>query len=243
MSLTDLVAGVEDAEKTLTVFNPEHGVVGELRERFADRNLAIVAETTLGGPRNFVVLSHRGSLVTAVDAAELVGSESQNASGPSAAYRPILDHLDETTFTTYDRRAMLAASREIEDRAWRVGEGSLRAGFRTVDHFERQRTTYERIGGRDGLSVHAYAAPSSRFRPAENVRFHLERGAEIRDTWFVAFDGGSEGNDQCALVAEERDPGRFYGFWTYDSETVEFVVDHLRSSYERPKSDGTAGRC
>lgn len=244
MSLTDLVAGVEDAEKTLTVFNPKPGVAGELRERFAERNLAVVVETTLGGPRNFVVLSHRGSFVTAVDAAELSSDGLQGASeSVSAAYRPILDHLDETTFTSYDRATMLAASREIEDRAWRAGEGSLHAGFQTVEHFERQRTAYERIGGCDGLSVHAYAVPSPKFRPAENVQFHLERDAEIRDSWFVAFDGGPEEIGRCALLAEERVSGQFYGFWTYDSETVASVVDYLRSSYGRPKSDGAAGRC
>ncbi|RDI69631.1 DICT sensory domain-containing protein [Halopelagius longus] len=246
MSLMDLVAGVEGAERTLTVYNPEPGVVEELRERFADRNLAVVTRTTLGGPGNFVVLSHRESFVTALDAAELLRGDS-GARGESAPtpYRSILDHLDETTFTSYDRRRMLAASREIEDRAWRVGDGSLHAGFQSVEHFERQREVYERLGGRDELSVHAYVRPSSRVRPVENVRLHLERSAEIRDSWFVAFDGGSEADSRCALLATKRDPGRFYGFWTYDSETVEYVVDHLRTSYALSGSDPDDGasRC
>lgn len=244
MSLLDLLAGVEDAEKTLTVFNPDGGVADELRERFADRNLAVVTRTTLGGPRNFVVLSHRESFVTAVDAAELLRADPSRTSEPApTAYRSILDHLDEATFTSYDRRRMLAASREIEDRAWRAGEGTLYAGFQAVERFERQREVYERLGGRDGLSVHAYVRPSSRVRPAADVRLHLERSAEIRDSWFVAFDGGSDPGSRCALLAEERDPGRFYGVWTYDSDTVEYVVDHLRTSYALADSDGGAGRC
>jgi len=34
-----------------------------------------------------------------------------------------------------------------------------------------------------------------------------------------------------ALLAEEREPRAFYGFWTYDAATVEWIVDHLRSHY------------
>ncbi|PSQ59906.1 MAG: histidine kinase, partial [Halobacteriales archaeon SW_9_67_25] len=36
---------------------------------------------------------------------------------------------------------------------------------------------------------------------------------------------------RCALLAEEREERTFYGFWTYDGSTVEYVLDHLRARY------------
>ena len=58
MSLTELIAGVEDHEKSLTVFNTDTGTVESVRDQFRDRNLSVRAERTESGrPGSFVVLS------------------------------------------------------------------------------------------------------------------------------------------------------------------------------------------
>jgi hypothetical protein len=239
MSLSDLISGVERAEKTLTVYNAAEGVAEDLRERFADRNVAVVEERTLGGPEEFVVLSYDGTFINAVGTDELLRSPDGVTPGfARETYRPILDHLNETMFTSYDRRRMLSASREVEDRAWRVGNGSLHAGFQTPENFDAQRTVYSRLATRTDLSVHAYVYPESQTSPPENVHLHRERTPEVRTSWFVAFDGGSAPDSECALLAEEREPGRFYGFWTYDAETVREIVDHLQSTYAVAETDG-----
>jgi len=239
MSLMELIAGVEAHEKTLTVFNADDAVVEALRERFADRNLSVVGATAGDGPRAYAVLSHDDEFVTAVSVADvLVEGAPRSVGFDDATYRPILDSLDETMFTSYDVRQMVSASREIEDRAWRAGRGSLHAGFQTVTTLASQHDAYERLGGRDDLDVHAYAYPDR--TPAEGLPFtlHLERTEELERTWFVAYDGGGVDESKCALVAEERDPRRFYGFWTYDADTVDYVVDHLTRTYALAETDG-----
>ncbi|GAB7010532.1 DICT sensory domain-containing protein [Halorubrum trueperi] len=241
MSLIELIAGVEAREATVTVFNADPAVADALRDHFADRNVRIVDGQTAVGPADFAVLSRDGAFVTAVAVEELLpesgsgnssGSDSGDGSGDgSRVGEPILDHLDETMFTSYSRAGMVAASREIEDRAWRVGRGELHAGFQTLDVLTGEADTYDLLGGRDDLDVHAYAADEGNAPDVEHYTVHVGRTSEIRETWFVAYDGGGLDEATCALLAEERAPGEFYGFWSYDPETVEYVIDYLTERY------------
>ena len=242
MSLTELIAGVESSEKTLTVINADDDVVADLRERFADRNLRVETATMNGGPESFGVLGQTGTFLTAIDLEELTEPETQrDPEFVAGTYRPILDHLDETMFTSYSAGEMLAASREIEDRAWRIGAGELHAGFQTLDVFSKELTTYERLGSKQGLSVHAYAAPEGTLPNLKHVTLHVERNGEIRKTWFVVYDGAGVDDNKCALLAEEREDGDYYGFWSYDPSTVDYMIDHLTSTYGFAEPDDRGG--
>jgi hypothetical protein len=233
MSLRELIAGVEDHEKELTVFNAEPAVLEGLREYFADRNVRVRAEGTPSGkPGEFVTLSADGEVLTAAGLSDLRRMlDGETTLGlRDRPYQPILDHLDDTMFTSWDVDQMVAASREIEDRAFRVGSGTLHAGFQSVSTLTNELPIYERLGSTD-VDVHAYAVPDTDPPASEEFTLHLERSAEIERTWFVAFDGGPDPADRCALLAEEREERTFYGFWTYDGETVDYILDHLRSAY------------
>jgi DICT domain-containing protein len=235
MSLSELIAGVEDHEKTLTVFNAEASAVEDIRERFADRNLRVTAESTASGrPGEFVTLSDDGRVYTATGLdsflARLEGRE--RPLGPEGR-GSILEYIDETLFTSWSIDRMVAASREIEDRAWRVGGGSLHAGFQTLSTLEGELDRYQRLGDSD-IDVHAYAVPDIEPPDYSSFRLHLDRGEEIATSWFVVFDDGSEDErttQKCALLAEEREARSFYGSWTYDASTVDYSVDHLESRY------------
>jgi DICT domain-containing protein len=133
---------------------------------------------------------------------------------------------------------MLAATREIEDRAWRVGAGQLHAGFQYADNLLPQLDTYERLGERDGLSVHAYVYPSGTVPRVDRFLLHLARTEEIELSWFVVYDGNGIDDYKCALLAEEDPLGGFSGFWTYDPSTVDYLVNYLQSTYAIIKSDG-----
>jgi hypothetical protein len=241
MSLTELIRGVENHEKTLTVFNADAEATDAVRERFHDRNLTVRADRTASSrPGAFVVLSEEEresdeeSFVTAAALSDVLdGPDTTEPGFDDDAYRPILDHLDETMFTSYDTRQMVAASREIEDRAWRLGKGSLHAGFQYLSILADQMHVYERLAEKDGLDVHAYAYPDQDSVPAHDttLTIHVERTTEIERSWFVAYDGGGVDVNKCALLAEEREPRTFYGFWTYDPDTVDWIVDHLEESY------------
>jgi hypothetical protein len=234
MSLRELIAGVEDHRKTLTVFNADESVVEELGEYFADRNVEIEREATPSGrPGEFVTLSADGEVLTAAGLADLqrmLDDEPATLGIRERPYQPILDHLDDTMFTSWGVDRMVAASREIEDRAYRVGSGTLHAGFQYISTLRNELPVYEHLGSTD-VEVHAYAFPDT--DPPDNDEFtlHVERAGEIERTWFVVFDGGPDPADRCALLAEERDPRTFYGFWTYDGDTVDWIVGHLESAY------------
>ncbi|WP_096393576.1 DICT sensory domain-containing protein [Halorubrum trapanicum] len=246
MSLIELIAGVEAHEATLTVFNADPAVTDELREHFADRNVRIVDDQTASGPEEFAVLARDGEFVTAATVDDLLsrpggdGSEDTRGGGDAPGVaggggdrvgRPVLDHLDETMFTSYSREDMVAASREIEDRAWRVGDGALHAGFQTLDVLTGEADTYDLLGEKERLDVHAYAADEGEAPDVEHYTVHVGETAEIRETWFVAYDGGGYEDAKCALLAEERAPGEFYGFWSYDPETVDYIIDYLTERY------------
>lgn len=234
MSLRDLIGGVEGHEKTLTVFNADESVVAEIREYFADRNVSVESEQTPSGrPGQFVTLSDSGEVLTAAgfsDLRQMLEGDGVTLGLRERPYQPILDHLDETMFTSWSVDQMVAASREIEDRAYRVGSGTLRAGFQYMSTLQNELPVYERLGSTD-VNVHAYAYPD--VDPPDNDEFvlHLIRAGEIRETWFVVFDGGPDPEDKCALLAEEREGRTFYGFWTYDESTVDWILDYLESTY------------
>jgi DICT domain-containing protein len=242
MSLIELIAGVEAHEATLTVFNADPAVTDELREYFTDRNVRIVDEQTASGPEEFAVLSRDGEFVAAVTVGELLPGRDGDESGASRdgteadeaterVGKPVLDHLDETMFTSYSRGDMVAASREIEDRAWRVGDGELHAGFQTLDVLSGEADTYDLLGEKANLDVHAYAAAEGDAPETGHYTVHTGQSAELRETWFVAYDGGGYDDAKCALLAEERTPGEFYGFWSYDPETVDYIIDYLTERY------------
>lgn len=127
---------------------------------------------------------------------------------------------------------MLAAAREIEERAWRTGTGTLYTGFQTEAALSAQTDVYERLGSHHDLSVVVFLREDWD-TPLENVTVVSNVAMELGVFWFVIFDGGSDGQ-QCALLAEEREPGSFYGFWTYERDLVDELVAYLESTYRHP---------
>ena len=73
-------------------------------------------------------------------------------------YPTILEHAATTAFTSYDKRRMILASREIETHAWRVGSGELRSGFQRLSVMRYQWDVYAKLV-REGIDTHAYGAP------------------------------------------------------------------------------------
>ncbi|WP_435062789.1 DICT sensory domain-containing protein [Halobaculum sp. EA56] len=238
MSLRETIDSVEGREKRLTVFDPPtDDVVAELREYFASQAVRIEVGSTDSGLSGYVVLSDEDDdeVLAAVDLRHLEDDLSV-APGEDRPFSPILEHLDGTIFTSYSLRQMMAATREMEDRAWRVGTGELHAGFQRVDALRAQTGVYEDLATKD-LDVHTYCAPADDLPEIEGVTLHAEDADEIRESWFVVFDGGGDPTDACALLAEERgapDERRFYGFWTYDYAIVSDVLDHLHERYAVP---------
>jgi DICT domain-containing protein len=230
MSLRSVIDGVESREKTLTVYDADETLVSALREYFASQQVVVDEGTAVGGPAGFATLSEGDRLLTAIDLDDL-STPLDGGRDLNPAFQTLLGHLDGTTFSSYDARQMVATSREIEDRAWRARAGQLHAGFQYFSALASQEAVYTRLAERD-LDIHVYAAPDgAEVELPEGVTIHDESAAEITDSWFVVFDGGGTPSDKCALLAEERQPDAYYGFWTYDPTIVDDILAHLTEQY------------
>jgi DICT domain-containing protein len=133
---------------------------------------------------------------------------------------PLLDVLDETTFRSFDRRQLLAVSRELEDRAHRVGDGSLHAGFQRADALAKQRDVYTPLADA-GLDTHVYIDDGWGADPIDGATVHTEADSELGRFWFVVFTNGTD--QDCALVTREHRDGHG-SVRTYDIERVADVA-------------------
>ncbi|WP_408958900.1 DICT sensory domain-containing protein [Natrinema sp. 74] len=239
-SLGDFVEAIERRRKTLEVRTDDDRVVDELRHQFETRNVE-VTHRSLGslGDTGFVIVrdidgAFRGALgidqFRAIlspeihppwELAEIDGNQTE-----------LFDFLENTLFTSYDRRQMLATAREIEERAWRVGSGRLYAGFQRATALAAQTEIYERLTSHDALAVTVFIDDTWDVSTLDDASIVSEPGGELGEHWFVAFDGGGDELEACALLAEERGNGEFYGFWTYEPAIVDDLVSYLERTYD-----------
>ncbi|MFC4356678.1 DICT sensory domain-containing protein [Halobium salinum] len=230
MPFTELIADVESRRKKLSVFT--HRPEVDLGEHLGSRHVEVEFES-LPGPEygEFVVVSEDGEYVGSVDLAALDRLVDPEIHDPGsrelveADFRYLLDILDDTVFSALDRRRLLAASREIEDRALRVGTGTLVAGFQRLSVFESQMEVYLNLASATDLDVHVFG--DADWEPPElpGITVHASDDPDVTETWFVAFDGGGDPWYECALVAREVGDGRYEGFWTYDPSLVDRVFE------------------
>lgn len=218
-------------QKRLTVYAAEDRPA--VRERFGETGVTTDHRSLpVDGPDPFVVIHDSDEFVGALSLADLEDLLRPPVHRPgdresvSAGYRALFDVLDDTVFSSLDRRQLLGASREIEDRAFRVGRGVLRASFQRLSAFEGQADAYRALGSKDGLDVSVYGLPDWDPPAIDGVAYHGSEGPAVERYWALAFDGGVDRQQACALLAREEEDG-YTGFWTYDPETVETILQEL----------------
>ena len=236
MALADFFEAVESRRGTITVFAPEEP--DWVAHQFGTRNVTVEYESLPpDAPTGFVVIREDDEFVASIGLAELREileppiRRPWRPPPPDSGYRTLLSLLEDTIFTAFGRRQLLGAAREIEDRAWRVGSGDLHVGFQRLSALRDQYPVYARLGEETNLAIDVYGRDDWEPPPIPNATVHAEPTPEIGAFWFLAFDGGPERTNACALLAEEREPDEFYGFWTYDADLVEEIVGYLVATY------------
>jgi DICT domain-containing protein len=141
-------------------------------------------------------------------------------------YRVLFELLDETVYTALERRELLAVSREIEDRAFRVGDGTLRVSFQTLSAFESQAALYHKLASATDLDIHIYGVDDWTPPRIDGITYHEFSAGPLERYWVLAFDGSSDGTHSCGLVGQEQSDG-FDGFWTDDEKMVAEIMDRL----------------
>jgi len=232
-ALADAIDSARRRRKTVTLYSPDDS--DPLAEALAVRNVDVERQPLPEwAPTEFLVVrgldeEFEGSIGVAA-LQQFLGSDDRQpwASGQSEV-AAVFDFLDDAVFSSLDRRQLLAASREIEERAWRAAAGRLYTGFQTESAFAAQAEVYDRLADRGELSVRCFARGEG---TRQGSRLRLVDREAVGDYWFVVYDGGGDDDRKCALVAEQRGSDEYTGFWTYDPETVDDLVTYLAATYE-----------
>lgn len=235
MGFGSLIDEVVDQDKEVVVYAPDDGGA-DLADVLATRNLTVdhrrLPEV---GAEPFVVVRDGDGFSGALSLSDLLQFLEPPIRWPltegslDAASRAVYELLDNTVFVAMDRRQLLATTRELEDRAWRVGRGEIHAGFQRVAALDPQVDLYRELAETTDVEVHVYTrepVPTEYFAGTP-VRTHTEPTDEVERFWFILFDDGDDGSQNCAMIAEQTDPGQYRGVWTYDPELVARAFEAL----------------
>ena len=130
---------------------------------------------------------------------------------------------------------LIVISRRIEKLAYSYGEGTHRVSFQRLSRLEDERGTrevYDTLAA-TGVDVHIYGRPDWVPSPNFPVTMHGGYKDDFRNSWFVLYDPPAEKvgeYESAALVAVERDPGVWEGFWTDRREVVADVAEYIRQN-------------
>jgi len=224
--LDDVFAAVRATDTRFVVYGTER--TPALERQLASYNVRVAHRRTDADVSPFVVVEADGAFVGALPPGKLASLLDPPLVRPDApdgdddTYEILFEALDETVYAALSRRELLVVSREIEDRAFRVGAGSLRVGFQRLSAFREQTDVYRRLAGDTDLDVHVYGAADC--DPPDIPGLTVHRGTdELTRYWFLAF-GGVGTATTCALVARETEDG-YDGFWTDDPALTREIMD------------------
>lgn len=147
----------------------------------------------------------------------------------------LLTNLERSVFgaRAADKSLLIDVSHSIELLANRTQTGKLHAGFQQLSNLvgsEQAARIYGRLAD-SGVEVHIYGVPDTdiEFR---GVSVHDIDTPEIRESWFVVYDGGGDPERQAALLTVEiNDSNQYKGFWTYDSDIVQQIGRYVEATY------------
>ncbi|MHB9285576.1 DICT sensory domain-containing protein [Halobacteriales archaeon Cl-PHB] len=239
MDLGQILDRVNGEKRDLTLFNVDLDPEAEtaITEYFEPQHVTVRRRQTDDGmPRNFAVL-HDGPAVVAADPLSAIEAwlDPQDdwrteSDVTERNYPDVLQHVSDQTFSEFGKARMILASREIERRAWDYGTGTLHAGFQRLSLVASQRRTYSSLPDRD-LTVHLYGLPDGPVPESVEAVIHAEEATELRDHWFVVYDGDGDDDRKAALLAAEVGDNSYSGFWTYRPPVVDAILAHLAATY------------
>jgi len=229
--LDSLLASVRDHSREFTVYRGDEQT--DLETQFAAHSVEIAhRQLPPHGPEPFVIVEEDGEFAGAVP----VGSLERLLEPPvvrppepgdvSEGYRVLFEILDETVFTAMGRRQLLTVSREIEERAFRTGAGTLRVGFQTLSAFEPQVEVYRTLATDTALDIHIYAVDDWSPPHISGVTYYDYAENTHERYWVLAFDGGGDESRACGLVAQQRGD-EYDGFWSDDPAVVADITAAL----------------
>lgn len=228
MTLSSLIEGFRERKHHVVVYRDDDRL--EIETWLADHGVAVESRSLPpGGPEPFIEIETDGEVVgiIGVEAVEALLEPPIRPPGDrtdiSQGYRSLFEVLEKTVLSGMNRRELLAVSREIEERAFRVGEGTLWVNFQTLSAFRSQTPVYRTLGAETSLDIHIHGVEDWTPPAITGVTYHAVAAERFEPYWALAYDGVSEETQACGLVAEEHAEG-YTGFWTNESAVVEDIA-------------------
>ena len=236
-SLADLVERVTGEGPTLTLCNVDDSEdLDAVRSYFRRLNVAVRTATLSTTAPGDVALLHRDEELVAASPLPAVRAavETVDHDGGRSIRPAVVERTAHDVFGAdgADRRTLVRASRTVERLVLRRGEGTLHAGFQSLSNLTADRGTrriYDALADA-GVDLHLYGAPDADLPEWPTATVHGTAAPELADAWFVACDAADPAG-AGALVALERSPGEYDGYWTYCPERAAAVVEYLEDMY------------
>ena len=232
--INELIAELRNREHQFTIYR--RGDQPEIEVWLADHGVAVESRSLPpGGPEPFVEIKTDGEVVGVIGIEAVEGLLEPPISRPgdrddiSDGYRVLFDVFEKMVLSGMNRRELLAVSREIEDRAYRVGEGTLRVNFQTLSTFRSQTEVYRTLTTETDLDIHIHGLDDWTPPTITGITYHIDEAERFGPYWALAYDGGPTDSQACGLVAQEHS-NDYTGFWTNDPALVEEIATALATA-------------
>lgn len=232
--LRSLLDSVQSRDRRFIVYRPNSERLHEAW--FRNHNVDVEYRSLpANSPGSFLAIERDGTFAGAIgldDLDTLLESPivpPDRLTDVSEGYQILFDVLSETVFTAMTRRELLVVSREIEDRAYRVGEGTLRVSFQQLSVFRSQIELYRLLADETDLTIHIYGGSDWRPPTIEGVTYHRLMADTLERYWALAFDGGPTAMQASGLLARESPADSYTGFWTNDPALVSSLCSGLKA--------------
>ncbi|KAA9398623.1 hypothetical protein Har1130_10415 [Haloarcula sp. CBA1130] len=231
MTVSTFLRRFEDSDVAMTVYGPP--TTATAAERLASQGLnASWQELPTGNQNAFVVIHRNGAFAETVPLTALqaflcqptIGSDDYGTPDSDPGRQLLRSALANTLLSSLTPAQLLATSQEFEDRAYRVGAGTLRVSFQSLSIFRSQRARYETLASDTALDIHVYGQADWEPPTIPGITFHPLTDDALESVWLLAFDAAGDDQNKCALVAEETEGGPFRGVWTYHPRLVDEIM-------------------
>ncbi|MEF8973441.1 MAG: DICT sensory domain-containing protein [Haloarcula sp.] len=221
----------EGADVAMTVYGPPEATT--VVERLTAQGIDATWRKLPTGRQNAFVVIHRDGVfaetvpLTALQAflcKPTIGSDDSETPDSDPGRQLLRSALANTLLSSLTPAQLLATSHEFEDRAYRVGAGTLRVSFQSLSIFRSQRARYETLAGDTDLDIHVYGRNDWEPPTIPGISFHPLADDALEQVWLLAFDAAGDDQNKCALVAEETEAGPFRGLWTYNPRLVDEIM-------------------
>jgi len=228
MTFASLISELQERDYQVRVYRS--GERGDIEVWLAHHSVSVESRPLpAGGPDPFLEIIVGGEVVGTIATEAIDGlleppiRRHPEHDKVTSGYQVLFEIFDQTVFSAMNRRELLAVSREIEDRAFRVGNGILRVSFQTLSTFESRTEVYRTLGAETTLDIHIYDVEDWTPPAITGITYHTDEAVSVNSYWVLAFDGGSDVTQACGLVAKEHSD-EYTGFWTNDASMAETIV-------------------